>query len=76
MLKTMLSHTTMICFALQSAALYVVEVAYEIDPNAEVLGKVGQVFIQKEFCNKDGYDCDYALYDAKGQRELLLEDWS
>ena len=51
-------------------------VAFEVDPQAEVLGKVGKVKIQKEFCNTDGYDCDYILYDTQGRPKVLLEDWS
>lgn len=50
--------------------------AYEVDVKAEVLGQAGQVKIQREFCNTDGYDCDYVLYDGKGQRQILIEDWS
>lgn len=50
--------------------------AYEVDPNAEVLGRAAKVKIQKEFCDQNGFHCDYVLYNAKGQREVLIEDWS
>lgn len=40
--------------------------AYEVDPNAEVLGRAAKVKIQKEFCDQNGFHCDYVLYNAKG----------
>lgn len=51
-------------------------IAYEADPQAQVLGQAGQIKIQREFCNTEGYNCDYVLYDAQGHREVLIEDWS
>ena len=51
-------------------------VAYEVDPKAEVLGHGAKVKIQKEFCDQNGFNCDYVLYDGKGQRAVLIEDWS
>lgn len=51
-------------------------VAYEVDPQAEILGRAGQVKIQREFCNIEGDHCDYVLYDAQGHREILIKDWS
>ena len=51
------------------------DAAYEVDPNAKVLGQAGQVKIQKEFCDQN-YSCDYVLYDAKGERQVLITNWS
>lgn len=41
-----------------------------------VLAHAGNVKIQSEACGEEGYPCNYVLYDAKGKKKILLEDWS
>lgn len=62
--------TTTSIFAQNNAA---VEVDIE---QSQILGHAGKVKIKAESCAKDNYICDYVLYDAKGKREVLLEQWS
>lgn len=72
-LKTLILSLTL----LNSPAIFAKpKMADKVDPKAEVLGRADKVKIQKEFCNKDGFDCSYVLYNGKGHREVLIEHWS
>lgn len=51
--------------------------AVEVDTEQDqILGHAGKVKIKAESCAKNRYTCDYVLYDAKGKRQVLLEQWS
>lgn len=52
------------------------DAAVEVDPEYEVLGRVGKLKIQKESCTQHGSSCDFVLYDAKGKKQVLMEKWS
>ena len=62
--------TTTSIFAQNNAAV-------EVDTKqSQILGHAGKVKIKAESCATDNYICDYVLYDAKGKREVLIEQWS
>lgn len=47
-----------------------------LDFKDKIIGQVGKIKLKREHCNAKTYACDYVVYDAKGKKTVLIDDWS